>query len=129
MEGVLQRWVVKGAEPADVNEILTFIYTSNIPKAVEQRPVGLLDLAKNYDLPDLALACKKAVLAGLTNENAVRILIELDKFKVAEDDEAKNAVIHFNKKHCREVMKSPDWPQFVKSGSSRARTAAVLRRC
>jgi hypothetical protein len=80
VEGVLQRWVVKG---------------------VEQRPVELLNLAMNYDLPDLALACQKNVLAGLTNKNAVRIHIELDKFKVAEDDEAKDAVIHFIKKHCR----------------------------
>jgi speckle-type POZ protein len=115
VEGVLQRWVVKDADPADVKGMLAFIYTSNIPKAVEQRPVELLDLAMKYDLPDLALACRKAVVAGLTYENAVRSLIELDKFKVTEPDEAKEAVIEFIKKHCREVIKSPDWPQFMKN--------------
>jgi hypothetical protein len=115
VEGVLQRWVVQGADPADVKEMLAFIYTSNIPEAVEQRPVGLLDLAMTYDLPDLALACRKAIVAGLTTENAVTSLIELEKFKVTEPDEAKEAVINFVKKHCREVMKSPDWPLFVKN--------------
>ena len=46
VEGILQRWVVKGADPDDVKEMLAFIYT-----------------------------------------------------------------INFVKMHCREVMKSPDWPQ------------------
>jgi hypothetical protein len=75
--------VVKDAEAATVKAMIAFIYTGNIPKeAVKETPVELLGLATKYHLPELAEACREAVVAALTPDNAVSTLIMMDRSKI-----------------------------------------------
>jgi hypothetical protein len=117
-EGEGNKWVVQDADPADVKDMLVFLYTGNIPEAVKDRPVELLELALKYHLPDLAPACRQAVVAGLTPGNVVQRLVELDRYKETKDDESKQAAIDFIKKHSKEVTKSPEWPLLMKNYGS-----------
>jgi hypothetical protein len=72
--------VVKDAEAAAVKAMIAFMYTGDIPEeAVKETPVELLGLATKYHLPELAEACREAVVAALTPENAVTSLIQLDR--------------------------------------------------
>jgi hypothetical protein len=83
MEGVQEKWVVKDAKSAAVEAMITFMYTGGIPEeAVKENPVELLGLATKYHLPELAEACREAVVVALTPDNAVSTLIMLDRSKI-----------------------------------------------
>jgi hypothetical protein len=71
--------VVQDAESAALEAMLANIYTGDIPEAVKEMAVELLDLATLYNLQELAEACRRAVVAALTPENAVTSLIMLDR--------------------------------------------------
>jgi hypothetical protein len=82
VEGVQQKWVIWDAEAPAVEAMLAFMYTGNIPEAVQETPVELLGLATKYHLPELAEACREAVVAALTPNNAVTSLIQLDRYGI-----------------------------------------------
>jgi hypothetical protein len=79
LEGVQQKWMVRDAESDVVEAMLAFIYTGDIPEVIKKTPAELLDLANMYNLQELVEACRRAVVAALTPENAVISLIELDR--------------------------------------------------
>ncbi len=81
-------------------------------QAVEEMPAEVLGLATIYLLPELAEACRAAVVAALTPENALRSLVDINRYKETEDDRDKVAIFEFIKKNRRNVIKSPDWPLF-----------------
>ena len=59
-------------------------------------------------------ACRAAVVAALTPENALSSLIYLDRYKETKDGEDKDAVIAFIKINHNDVIKSPEWLPFYK---------------
>jgi hypothetical protein len=80
VEGTAARWTVEGAEPAAVRDMISYIYTGEVPaESLEERAGGLLDLATQYVLPGLAAACKRNLLAGLDVDSAVRTLVLMDR--------------------------------------------------
>ena len=69
-----------------------------------------------YQLPALAEACKEAIIEGLTPQNAVVSLIQLDKFNGGKSEEEwKNKVLDFIKKNANAVVKGEHWKTFVKN--------------
>ena len=107
------------AEPVAVRDMLEFIYTSRIPRdGIKERPGDLLDLAMQYQLPALGEACKEAIIEGLTPQNAVVSLIQLDKYSgggKGEEEEWKNKVLDFIKKNANAVVRGEHWKTFVKN--------------
>ena len=78
-------------------------------------PVELLDLANQYLLPELAEACRPAVVAALTPENALGSLVIINRYKETEDDGDEVIILEFIKKNRKSVVKSPDWPLFCQN--------------
>ena len=116
------RWTMRDAEgddaePLAVRDMLEYIYTSRISKdGIKERPGDLLDLAMQYQLPDLGEACKEAIIEGLTPQNAVVSLIQLDKYSGEKNEEEwKNKVLDFIKKNANAVVKGEHWKTFVKN--------------
>ena len=105
------------AEPLAVKDMLEYIYTSRIPEdGIKERPGDLLDLAMQYQLPGLGEACKEAIIEGLTPQNAVVSLIQLDKYVGGKNEEVwKNRVLEFIKKNAKAVVKGEHWKTFVKN--------------
>merc|ERR1719319_261310 len=118
-EAIGRKWEVKEADPAAVKDMLTFIYSSDIPEeGIKERAGELLNLARFYHLPELAVACRKALPKGLTVGNAVRTLIQLDQADCRDASEMKvdkDDVINFIKKNVKEIVKDEQWKTFVKS--------------
>jgi len=118
-EAIGRKWEVKEADPAAVKDMLTFIYSSNIPEeGIKERAGELLNLARLYHLPELAVACRKALLKGLTAGNAVRTLIQLDQADGRDASEMKvdkDEVINYIKKNVKEIVKDEQWKTFVKT--------------
>jgi hypothetical protein len=79
-EGIAARWTVEGAEPAAVRDMITYIYTGEVPaESLNERAGELLDLATQYVLPGLAADCKRNLLGGLSVDSAVRTLVLMDR--------------------------------------------------
>merc|ERR1719319_1356201 len=116
---IRRTWEVKEADPAAVKDMLTFIYSSDIPEdGIKERAGELLNLARLYHLPELAVACRKALLKGLTAGNAVRTLIQLDQADGRDASEMKvdkDEVINYIKKNVKEIVKDEQWKTFVKT--------------
>ena len=119
---LVQRWIMRDAEgdeaePLAVKDMLEYIYTSRIPEdGIKERPGDLLDLAMQYQLPGLGEACKEAIIEGLTPQNAVVSLIQLDKYIGGKNEEVwKNRVLEFIKKNAKAVVKGEHWKTFVKN--------------
>ena len=116
-EATKGKWDLKDADPAAVKDMLHFIYTNGIPEeGIKERAVELLELARQYQLPKLVIACRKAMLKDLTKENAVNTLIQLDqadpldeaKMKVDKDE-----VIKFIEKNFMDIVKDKQFKTFV----------------
>jgi len=116
---IRRKWEVKEADPAAVKDMLTFIYSSDIPEeGIKERAGELLNLARFYHLPELAVACRKALLKDLTVGNAVRNLIQLDQADSRDASEMKmdkDEVINYINKNVKEIMKDEQWKTFVKT--------------
>ena len=118
----MHRWTMRDAEgddaePLAVRDMLEYIYTSRIPRdGTKERPGDLLDLAMQYQLPALGEACKESIIEGLTPQNAVVSLIQLDKYSGGKSEEEwKNKVLDFIKKNANAVVKGEHWKTFVKN--------------
>ena len=106
------RWTVQGAEPVTVKDMLGFIYTSNIPEeALGARAGELLELASQYELPELEEACREALMKGLSPATAVSTLVLLERHQGPGWD--KEEVIDFIKKNAKDIVKGTDWKMFV----------------
>ena len=55
------------------------------------------------------------LLAGLTVENAVLLLIQTDRHSEGDSDGVKGEVVDFINTNARQVMKSEHWKQFANS--------------
>lgn len=80
-------------------------------------PAELLGLATLYLLPELAQACRAAIVAALTPENALRSLVVINRYKT-EDDGDKVAILEFIKKNRCSVIKSSDWLLFYQNNET-----------
>jgi hypothetical protein len=106
------RWTVQGAEPVTVKDMLGYIYTSDIPEeALGARAGELLELASQYELPELEEACREALMKGLSLATAVSTLVLLDRHQGPGWD--KEEVINFIKKNAKDIVKGTDWKMFV----------------
>ena len=75
----------------------------------------VLQLSSLYQLPELLEAARMELVSQLTTDNAVLLLIELDKHSMGLEDGAKDRVVKFIKDNAREVVKGPHWKEFVTS--------------
>ena len=111
---------MKEAFLAAVRDMLSYIYTGDLPQGLQERATvtELLQLASLYQLHELQEAARLQIVSQLSKDNAVRILVELDKHcldvEVLEVT-TKDQVIKFIKDNVKEVVKGPDWKEFEKS--------------
>ena len=109
---------MKEASLAAVIDMLSYIYTGDLPQGLQERATELLQLASLYQLHELQEAARLQIVSQLSKDNAVRILVELDKHcldvEVLEVT-TKDQVIKFIKDNVKEVVKGPDWKEFEKS--------------
>ena len=112
-EETSNRWTVNNSNPEAVKDMLHYLYTGEI-RGVETRPTELLHLASFYRLPELEMASKEELVRGLTAENAVETLVNMDKY-APDDGVVKEMVIGFIKMNARQVVEGEDWKVFVKS--------------
>ena len=87
--------------------------TGDLPQGLEHRATELLHLASFYQLPELLEAARLQIVSQLNTDNAVRILVELDKYGM--DLEEKEKVVKFIKENVREVVKGTDWKEFARN--------------
>ena len=89
--------------------------TGDLPQGLEHRATELIHLASFYQLPELLEAAMLQLVSQLTTDNAVRVLVELDKHALVLEDGAKDKVVKFIKENVREVVMGPDWEEFVRN--------------
>ena len=109
------KWTVTDSNPEAVKDTLHFLYRGKF-RGLETRPTELLHLASFYRLPELEKASKEELVRGLTAENAVEILVNVDKY-APDDSKVKEIVIGFIKMNAREVVEGKDWQVIAKNYS------------
>ena len=117
-EGAEDRRQVRGVEVMDMSvlkDLLTFIYTGNLPKH-KARMGELLEVAHMYQLAGLVDTCREAALQQITVDTSLHILATLHRFALGDgEDEQKEAAVRFVQRNLARVRGTSDWETFASS--------------
>eukprot|EP00092_Neocalanus_flemingeri_P021032 GFUD01022786.1.p1 GENE.GFUD01022786.1~~GFUD01022786.1.p1 ORF type:complete len:213 (-),score=53.13 GFUD01022786.1:185-823(-) len=101
--------------PADaVEEVLTYIYTGEIPKDPEILSFDLLRVADMYQLVSLRTACVENILASLDVSSCISTFILMDRF-LPQDLQVRETMTMFMKCKAVDVIQTDDWEKLVAS--------------
>jgi len=101
-------------EPEVVKAMLEFICKGLIPENIHEKAMDLILLSDMYGLNDLTVACETSLVKNLSPDNAVEILIMLDKVKHLKSDHRQD-VLTYIKREADKIVKSKDWKMFVQN--------------
>merc|ERR1711874_767610 len=104
---------IPDSTPGMVKVMLKRIYDGEVPADINNIAGELIHNADKYGLELLTKACEEAFVEELTDGNAVRTLIIIDRYVPLSD--VRKKVLEFIWDNARRVMKSEDWKQFVKT--------------
>jgi speckle-type POZ protein len=83
IESHLNQCIIDDIESHVFEELLTFIYIANAPKA-QSMAHKLITAAQKYEILDLKDICEDFIFKDLTNENAIQSLITADKYNATK---------------------------------------------
>ena len=109
---------VPDSTPEMVTAMIDYIYTGNIPQNINTTAPELIHVAEKYELEILTKACEEALVQEVTNENAVKTLIIVDRYVPMSDTRQK--VMEYICDNARSVMKTNDCKQLMKTHSDLA---------
>ena len=119
-EGVEGRWRLRNMEGElvkveVVRDLLSYIYTNNIPKEmVEESAVELLEFGHMFHLPGLVDVAKEVAIQQMAVDNSLHTLATLHKFGMVDVEDAyKAAAIRFVRRNLGKVRKTKDWETFA----------------
>ena len=104
---------IPDSTPEIVKPMISYIYTGNVPENIKQIAPELIQVSDKYQLEILVEACAEALVEELTNENAMKTLVLIDRY--AQTSGHRKKVLDFVCENARRVMKSADWKEFQKS--------------
>jgi hypothetical protein len=92
-------------------QLLTFIYTANAPKA-QSMAHKLIAAAQKYEILDLKDICEDFIFKDLTNENAIQSLLIADKYNA---NKILNKIIEFIANNFQSILNISviEWEKFI----------------
>ena len=104
---------IPDSTPEIVKPMISYIYTGNVPENIKQIAPELIQVSDKYQLEILAEACAEALVEELTDENAMKTLVLIDRYAPSPGN--RNKVLDFICANARRIMKCADWKEFKKA--------------
>ena len=98
-------------EPEIFAEISRFIYTDEV-KNLEELAPKILPIAEQYKLNLLKIRCEFSIARNVRIENCCQLLLLADRYSAME---LKKIVLDFIRSNAADVIKTPNWKEFVTS--------------
>jgi speckle-type POZ protein len=103
--------IIDDIESDVFEQLLTFIYTANAPKA-QSMAHKLIAAAEKYEILDLKRICEHFIFKDLTNENAIQSLLIADKYN---GNNILNKIIEFIANNFESILNISviEWEKFI----------------
>merc|ERR1719369_776545 len=87
--------------------MIDHIYTGEIPEDLKAISEDLIYLAVKYNLPNLVKACEVSLLKTLSEDNAIKTLINIDKYKPTSN--IRQDILKYITINALDIIDTEDW--------------------
>ena len=105
---------INDSSPEIVEALLEFMSKGQIPSDIDIS-MELIQKADLYGLDLLTKACVASMVKNLSSDNALEVLIIVDKLNYVPKPEHRQKIVAFIKKEANQVAKSNDWERFLQN--------------
>jgi hypothetical protein len=91
-------------------ELIRFIYTNEL-RDIEGIEIDLIEIAKKFEVAEMAEKCFAKIMENIRNESAVKVLILAHENNI---EQMKSEIINFIIKNFKEIRQDENWKQLTR---------------